>query len=176
MSASYLAESIVSMKIYSHANGIQITTGLWAENNFLPQVYVHNEDEWFFFSISDWNCVFKEFKMLGFYNVNNLDNSSLLIFRFIYLEKRCSVQFVNLVLEAINSFGLCINLRLVELSKEYIIAKRFVKNIESSIRITNLSSLQNTFNLLNNFANLNSITELEIANIDSAYFLNFFMD
>lgn len=178
MSSGYLSDCVVLKRIYSHVNSIHIQTGLWVEKEFQPQVYIFNEEEYFFLSLEEWYGIYQEFEVLRTYQVcfnNTYDTSNLLIFKILFCDKRCSIDFINLVLEAFNTFILCINLSMVELSADYINALNFIKKVKSKLRFIKVPSLENLYYKLNSFACPKSLIELEIVSVGSAYFEKFLM-
>lgn len=175
MSSGYFSDCVVLTRTYSHVNSVQIQTGLWVENDFRPQVHIFNEDEYLFLSSEEWHIIYQEFKYLRSYQIglNDIyDNSHLLIFKLLFCEKRCSIKFTNLVLEAMNTFIMCINSRMTELLVDYVNALKFINKVENKLRFVKLSSLDNFSTTLYNFACPNSLIELEIISISSAYFIN----
>lgn len=173
MCESYLFDCVVSMRIYKYSNSVHIKTGLWVENDFLPQVEIYNREETVYLSLQEWKTIYQELEVLAHYmlDCNNGNSCNLYLYKLIYCDKRCSLEFANLVLEAINTFGDCINLRLEELRSEYKTAMGIVNEILNCSLFNNLSSCQNLATVLRNFVDPYSLIELEVINIGSAYFL-----
>lgn len=173
MAESYLYNVIILKHTYSHSNGVKITTGLWALDNFEPQVHIVCENSDLFFTLEEWKHIYKEFELFGKYVIDDCFYRYFL-YRLMFCDKRCSVNMLYLVCEALNIFAHCIDLRLRSLTeKDYIEATMFVKNIEQILKHKFVLSLNDILMILNTNKCVNSIVEQEISTLAANYFLRY---
>lgn len=173
MAESYLVDIVISRNIYTHSNGVSITTGLWATDDFHPQVHIFNTDCDLFLSLDEWQLVYKEFIQIGNYEVNENVNQYVL-FQLIHCDKRCSSNIVPLVFCALNTFAFCVELRLRDLKRiDFVIAMNYVNKIKSEI-INYASTINDIKKVIDRQKSTDSlIIEQEILVWANEYFFQF---
>lgn len=172
MAESYLYDIIISRHSYLHPNGVTITTGLWAINDFLPQVHIFLNDFDLFFTIEEWQTIYKEIKSVGQYTINN-NIHQYLLYRLIFCDKRCPTNIIHLVFESLNTFACCIDLRLMYIQKCYNEAIKFVNKMNTVCNVSHFSSVEDIQLLLKYHSCTYSLIEQEISALASIYFVRY---
>lgn len=152
---------------YVHPNSITIITCLSEDADFYPQLQFRNENESLFMCYSEWQNIYKSIKEKQL--CNNKQYFNFPFYTFLHCDKRCSDEFVILLVDALKLFAHCVDARLKMLHYERIKAYKFILKIECIFEKCYIP-IENISSVLYYYADSLSLVEMELVTLCIDYF------